>query len=252
MPEVVRTKFCYFIYDNKENEAHYTPMQKTAALCVWYYCDVCGSGHAGYFDNWKNVDKDTLAKALRTIGALEFADNLIEAVEYGQKDKYSKADTWFGENLETLFIAIEKYLLNNASAFYEIVDEDYTMRHSGSMFWIGFVGTVIFLPLTVFFVATGTNDTLSLIVGSLAANVLGVFFVMCKKIRKITVKKDVFTVYAPFCRAREYQLNEISKVCQTQQGLVVYIDDRKAFEVDSKISNYKMFYAQLREDGKVK
>lgn len=133
----------------------------------------------------------------------------------------------------------------------ETDDENYTMRQPKYVFWIGVVEAVFFFALMMFFLIIGADDTFMIIVGFTSLGSIGVILAIYAKIWAVTVKKDTFMVYTPFRKPRKFQLSEISKVKQTLQGLVVYVDGKRAFAVDNIVSNFAIFYAQLHEAGKM-
>lgn len=250
MPDVAWRMFWRFMTDD---DVTYTPIQKTAALCLRYYVEVSDEGHSGFFDCYEDTDKDELAQALTAIGAREFADNLIEAVENGSQDNnYEKADNWFDENAVTLLEAIESYWKSNIDEFYEIVDEDYTLLPNKLTFRLSAI-----MASVVFFFMTVIALTQTIVIYSLFylmffafASLFLALIAYCLFWR-VSVKKDVITIRRPFRKKRVIRFDEISNVRRLRDKLVVYAHGKKAVTIQKEVSEYWMFLAQLDLAGKI-
>lgn len=251
MPNVAWRKFCDFSLDK---EIEYTPTQKTAALCVRYYFGIQGDGYAGFFDYYGDIDNDELVQALTAAGVPEFAENFIEAVENAPNEDYGSIDEWFYKNADTLLVAIEKLLQDNTGEFYEIVDEDYTLRPPKDGFWGGAIITAVVFIFGVIAASTNPNPTdrllfLHITITGFALTCL-ILFIYAER-WKISIKRDVLTVRLLFRPKRVVRIDEISEAMKHNKGIIIYTRGKRLLRVSRGTRGFGMFFAQLDLAGKI-
>ena len=248
-PELAWSEFCHFY--NDEILAEYTPIQKTAALCWRYYVGLYDGGHSEFFDSCKDVDAGELAQALVTIGTPEFARVLLKAVESETNNKCEKADVWFDENSATLYEAIRGYWRSNLDEFYEIIDENYTMIPPKYAFRIGAIEAILFLTLMAIFAVTNPKDIHLIIPSFFALASLGLLLIAYATLWRVTVIKDTIRRRLPFLRGKTIQIDEISDVKKTREGIVIYAHNKRFVSVNRDVSEFWMLCLQLKVAGKI-
>ena len=251
----------YFHDFAMKRDFEYSPVQIAAVLCFRYGQIMLESeSHAGYFDYCKECecnDEDELKQALADIGAEEFAENFIAAVENGAQENYDITDRWFFENSAHLFEAIEKYWQSHFDDFFEIVDENYTMLPAGKTFGAGIICTVFFFAFMVIsgfaaFLDNSLNPLVALFLFFAFSPfiALGLFVVFYAKLWSVSVEKDKITARLPFRKPRTARFDEISNIRQIQQGFIIYVNDKKFVVIRHDVSGFSMFLAQLYVNGK--
>lgn len=245
MPNIAWRKFYDFLLDR---DIEYTPVQKTAALCLRYYFGIQGSGHTGFFDHYYDISKDELAQALVTFNTPQFAENYLEAAESGLEDDYKKTDAWFFENANILLNAIEEFWRNNTDEFYEIVDENYTIRPPKDGFWAGAIIVAVVFAFGVIAAMTNPNPEDRLlfipitIIGLMFA---GLVLAMYAKRWSITVKKDLLTFHFLFQKRRAIRTDDTFEARKYSKGVIIYAHGRKLIKVSREAREFGMFWAQL-------
>lgn len=91
------------------------------AMIFWYYNAVSNGGHASFFDDYSEIDNQKLIDALNVIGACNYAENFIDALDFGKKDDYCKADNYFGTSLPSLEDKLMNYVIANKDSLGLIV-----------------------------------------------------------------------------------------------------------------------------------
>jgi len=120
-PYIIWNKFGEFSLNILEKNYILNQIQKNAVLCYWYQTEMNSAGHSGYFDVFKDVNKDDLITSMKAIGSKKCAENFLEAIEKGLEDDYIKTDMFFYEkNLEFGHL-LEEYVKNNISEFFDII-----------------------------------------------------------------------------------------------------------------------------------
>lgn len=70
-------------------------------------------GHSGYFDCYPDTDPEALACALTRIAGEDFADNFLNAFEYGDDDDYEKSDDAFYSFTPSLTDRLIEFIIKN-------------------------------------------------------------------------------------------------------------------------------------------
>lgn len=247
MPNVAWNRFCDFMMDRA---AEYTPIQRTAALCLRYYVEVYGDGHAHFFADMDN-DPGELEQALTAIGAQEFAEKFMALADNQLHSGYDEVDAWFHENVHVLYGAIHEYWQNNIGAFYEIVDENYTMRQPKFVFSLGAFEAALFFVLMIVFSIVTPEDWLWICISFTALASLGLILMAYGKLWRISVTKDEISVQSPFRKKRTVSITEITSVEQRREGLILYVKGKKFTTIDRMASDFAMLCAQLWLAGKI-
>ena len=267
--------FCRHIKNRSDN---FTPVQEIAALCFIYYTEIYDKrewgdtdplenkdinaieekdwyhGHLDFFDHCdeSDIDIDSLAQALESIGTSEFADNLLKAAESRYENNCFDEDTWFVENEKALLDAIREYWQDHLDDFYEITDENYSLRPPKDGFWVGiFILAIICILMVIAAFTNPDSPTYMIITVSVIALILFGLILFLYAIRwKISVNKDIITVHTPFRKRKYIRFDEISNVRSSDKGTVIYVHGKRLFFINSTIKMYSMFFTQLGLDGK--
>ena len=270
MPDHAWSLFCRYIKNRSDD---YTPVQDTASLCYTYFSEIYDYRDWGDSDHLKDKDPETieekdwfhghtdfltycqenriniedLSDALETIGATEFAENLTKSIENGQEDCYYNADVWFTDNDEVLLNAIRDYWQSNLEEFYEIIDEDYSMKPPKDGFWVGII--IFAMVCLLMIVAAFTNPEGPplelLIISGCLLSAAGLILFLYAKRWNISVKKDVITIRTLFLFKKFIRFDEISGVRTFNKGTIVYVQGRRLFFISNTIKMYRMFFTQL-------
>lgn len=67
-------------------------VRRTAWLCFWYDSEINNGGHLGFFDNYNQIDKNELARAIAAVGSDEIAENFLAAASCEDEEKYTEYD----------------------------------------------------------------------------------------------------------------------------------------------------------------
>ena len=275
-PDSAWSIFCRRI---KERAAEYTPVQETAFLCYTYYTeiydyrdwggtDLLGEreidaieerewyhGHLDFFDYCEanSIDTDELVQALEKLGVPEFAENFLSALDKRPEENSFDADVWFVEHDEALLGAIREYWRSNLEEFYEIIEENYSMRPPKDGFWVaifiaGFVGIMMII-------ASLTNpdpaESLRFLVVSICTLLsLGLILFFYAMRWKMTILGDKITIRYLILFKKRINFGEISNMKWLKKGLVFYVRGKRIFFLSKEIKKYSMFCTQLSVDRK--
>ena len=262
-----------FIRHIKNRSEENTSIQETAALCFIYYSEIYDyrdwgdseyledkdpetiedkdwyHGHKEYFDYCEENDIkiDNLTQALMDIGALEFADNLVKADEGRQKGDFFNEDVWFIENEEALLNAIREFWKSHLEEFYEIVDENYSLRPPKDGVWAGFIIFAVVCILMIIAALTNPDGPPiePFIVSICALLATGPALLLYANRWKISVNGDVITVSILFLSKKRIKFDEISSLRTFNKGTVVYVHGKRLFFINNTIKTYKMFFTQF-------
>lgn len=90
--------------------------QQIPAMVFWYCCALSNGGHSAFFDDYPEIDSQKLVDALNAIGAQNYAENFMEALEFGEQDDYRKTDDYFGNGFPSLDYKLIDYVTANKEA----------------------------------------------------------------------------------------------------------------------------------------
>lgn len=241
MPYIAWNSFKNFLlYGDME----FNSAQKTASLCLKYFFGMLDKGHADMFACGE-INSDELTRALVTIDAHEFAENLPMNEADRSREDYEKSDKWYYENAQTLLDAIDKYRLNNLGEFYEIVDENYTIRPPKAIAWLGIFESVFFFALMIIFAVGNPEDIFLICLSFSAIASLGLLLVAYIRIWKVSVNADVLSVRLPFKREQAVRIDGISDIKMKREGIIIYAHGQRLVSIDRYFDGYSMLWAQL-------
>ena len=91
-----------------------TDSQKDSALAFYYDSEVNNGGHSAYFDSYPDIPPQTVADALKKIGAEYFSGIFFNAYMYGENDDYVTVDDLFGNHTPNLTTILREYVFAHA------------------------------------------------------------------------------------------------------------------------------------------
>ena len=243
----------------------------------WYH------GHLDFFDYCEanGIDTNELMQALETIGAPEFSKNLLNAVESQREgnnldasldaradvcpdacldaradvcpDACLDADVWFVEHEEALLDAIRDYWRSNLEEFYEIIDEDYTMRPPKDGFWVAvfIAGFVCIMMIIASLTNPDPGDRQMFLVISICSLIsTGLVLFLYAKRWKMTIKKDEMTIRFLFLIKKRISFDEISDMRWSKRGVIIHAHGKRLLFIRNDVKGYETFCTQLSLDRK--
>ncbi|MCL1830386.1 MAG: hypothetical protein FWG21_03045, partial [Oscillospiraceae bacterium] len=134
-----------------DDSIRFTPIQKTAALCVRVYFSMINVGRTFKIINEDFDNVEELIEAVHLIGLSDLAESLSDPslVELSE-DEYEN-------NLETIYTAIEEYRQDHFDDFFEIVEENYTLRPPKDGVWVALFIVVVVLIFGIIAALTNPN-----------------------------------------------------------------------------------------------
>ena len=212
-------------------------------------------GHLDFFDYCEinSIDTDELVQALETIGAPDFAKNLQSAIESTQEENCLDADVWFVEHDAALLEKIREYWRGNLEEYYEIIDEDYTLRPPKDGFWVAIF--IAWFVCIMMIVASLTNpdpdDSLRFLILSICSLISTVIILFLYAKRwKMTIKKDDITIRFLFLIRKRFNFNEISDMRWLKRGVILNVHGKRMLFVRQDVKGYSTFCSQLSLDRK--
>jgi len=275
-PDFAWNSFCRSI---KDRNVEYTAVQETASLCYSYYSEIYdyrdwGStdllkekdidaiedrewyhGHLDFFDYCEanSIGTDELIQALETIGATEFAKNFLKAIESRQEENCLDADVWFVEHDEALLETIREYWRSNLEEYYEIIDEDYTMRPPKDGFWVAAIIAGVVCIMMIFASLSNPDPDarmMFLIVSVCSLLSTGMILFLYAKRWKMTIKKDEITIRFLFLIKKRIKFDEISDTRWRNRGLIINAHGKRLLYIRKDVKGYGTFCTQLSLDRK--
>ena len=277
-PDFAWNVFCRVI---KDRNAEYNPVQETSSLCYIYYSEIYDyrdwggtdlleekeigeieerewyHGHLDLFDycETNGIDTNELVQALETIGASEFAKNLLNAIESRQEDNCLdaclNADVWVVKHEEDLLDAIREYWRSNLEEYYEIIDEDYTMHPPKDGFWVAtfIAGFVCIMMIVASLTNPDPGDRRMFLVISICSLIsTGVILFLYAKRWKMTIKKDEITIRFLFLIKKRINFDEISDMRWRKRGVIIHAHGKRLLFIRNDVKGYEAFCTQLNLD----
>ena len=273
-PDFAWNVFCRAIKDRNDD---YNPVQETSFLCYTYYSEIYDyrdwggtdlleekeieeieerewyHGHLDFFEycETNGIETNELVQALETIGAPEFAENLLNAIDSRQEDNCLDADVWFVEHEEALLAAIREYWRSNLEEYYEIIDEDYTMRPPKDGFWVAtfIAGFVCIMMIIASLTNPNPDDRLHFLVISICSLLsTGMILFLYAKRWKMTIKKDEITIRIMFLIKKRINFAEISDMRWRNRGVIIHAHGKRLLFIRNDVKGYSTFCTQLSLD----